>query len=336
MVETKALGIFQSDIIIRTAIMAGLHEMRLKPYLLDFCFASLAKDDLTKNRYGEKEIAEAKRWFLSTDVAVVINRRLGEVQFPCITIAIMKSSESNNTLADVNYEKREASQLTGWNNISDSFNPLSYNRSTGIMVIPEAISKQLLLTAGQILVTRNGNQYKILEVISRSKDNPNTIVLDTNINDEFNGSVFRGAFPPKLLMFGNARFQETYAIGTHVQSEAIHLTYLHSILTFVLLRNRKALIEGRGFEVTALDSGDFGLARYFEGVEAQPIFTRFISISGAILQWWVESEEDRINNTLARPKVIGGGKFLSQPDNDAPIVGDEDDDIDIYGLPQPP
>lgn len=333
MIKTKATGIFQSDLIIRSAIQAGLFEIRQKPYLLDYCFASLPQDELTASDYGDQDIEQAKRWFLSTDIPVVFNRRLGEVQFPCITIALLKSAEVKNTLGDSNYEHREETVLpTGWPNLTTPFIPISYDRASGLLVVPDAVPSELILTVGQVLVTRKGTKYPIIEVVERNK-----VLISPNINEELNGSVFRGSVPPTLLMFGSARFAETYALGVHVQSEPIHLTYLHSILTFVLLRKRKELIEGRGFEVTALDSGDFSLARYFEGVEGQPVYTRFISISGEVLQWWVESEDDRIATALSRPKVSGAGSILPPGDTTSPVAGDEDEDLeDIDFFVKPP
>lgn len=334
MAQTVVLGIHQSDLIIRTAIMAGLHELRQKPHLLDYCFASLPQDTMTAADYGEKEIAEAKRWFLSTNIPVVFNRRLGEMEFPCITIALLKSSESRNTLSDVNYEvKEETVPPEGWPNLTDPFVPVSYDRKSGQLRVPDAVAKQLILTSGQVLVTKRQNRYPILDVIDST-----TFVVAPNINEELNDSVIRGGVPPKLVMLDSARFSETYAIGVHVQSEPVHLVHLHSILVFVLLRNRRRLLEGRGLECTSLDSGDFSLGRMFEGVEAQPIFSRFIQLSGEVLQWWPESEDDRIATTVAQPRIAGGGKLIGDPAKqvDASIVGDEDSSLEELDFFLPP
>lgn len=57
---TEALGIHQSDVIIRTAIVAALADLRANPWLLDYVFASLPKDEMTMKDYGEKSVEKAK------------------------------------------------------------------------------------------------------------------------------------------------------------------------------------------------------------------------------------------------------------------------------------
>src|SRR6476646_6304158 len=49
---TNCKGVFQGDIIIRTALIEGMRDIRRQPWLLDYAFASLAQDDLTKSVYG--------------------------------------------------------------------------------------------------------------------------------------------------------------------------------------------------------------------------------------------------------------------------------------------
>lgn len=290
---SNILGIFQSDLIIRSAIMAGLEEMRSKPYLLDFCFASLMKDLLTYQQYGRKEITAAKRWFLSTKIPVVFNKRVGEIDLPCISISLLKSAETRNTLSDTNYEKKEAFNPDNFQlDLTSPFTPVFYNRTTGVLVVPEATMEEVVFSTSYVVFTRRGNAYPVLEVIDDT-----TIVIAPNINEELNGSVIRSGMSSKVITMGSAIFSESYSIGVYVKGEPIHLVYLHSIVTFVLLRNRRTLLEGRGLERTYLDSGEFSGGRFFEGGPQEPTYARFIQLNGDVTQWWPESEDDRIANT---------------------------------------
>jgi len=77
---TSTLGIHQSDVIIRTAIIAALADLRANPWKLDYVFSSLPKDTLTAKSYGEKDIAQAKRWFLSTEIPVTMVPRIDKAK----------------------------------------------------------------------------------------------------------------------------------------------------------------------------------------------------------------------------------------------------------------
>ena len=104
---TEALGVHQSDVIIRTAIVAAIADLRANPWLLDYVFASLPRDDRTMKDYGEKEVQRAKEWFMKTNVPVFMVPRMDEAKVPCITIKLLDSSEAEVTLGDVHYQEKE-------------------------------------------------------------------------------------------------------------------------------------------------------------------------------------------------------------------------------------
>lgn len=107
MVETKSIGIMQSDVVIRTAIMKAFRELRKDPRLLEYCFAWLPNDDLTAAEYGEPTVEKAKKWFLNTDIKVTLDVRVDAAKLPAITISLDSSQETDATLGDVNYEPGE-------------------------------------------------------------------------------------------------------------------------------------------------------------------------------------------------------------------------------------
>lgn len=319
MVTTQVLGIFQSDLIIRTAIVAGLHELRVKPYLIDYCFASLPKDELTAKEYGEKDVAAAKSWFLRTEIPVVYGKRIGEASFPCITVALMKSSEDKNTLSDTNYEVRE-DKLEGWPDILPPFAPAQYDRVSGLLTLSNTDAAKIVPAKGQVVVTRNGERFSISEVVDNK-----SFYIDADIHAELNGASIKGMYPPKVVTMGSAKFRESYALGAHVTSEGVFLTYLHSLLTFVLLRRRKDLLEARGYECSSLDSDQVEIGRYFEG-STETIHSRFIRIDGQVFQWWPETEEERAYQAETQIRLSGGGHMESDTTN-KPVVGDEDEEL---------
>jgi len=112
MVTTEVTGIFQSAIIVRSAIVKVLQELRENPSLIRDALASLPQDDLTAGRYGEKTIDECVRWFCATNVPVKLGLSLTQLTSPCISVELNNGDEGEATLGDVNYT---ASEPDPWN-----------------------------------------------------------------------------------------------------------------------------------------------------------------------------------------------------------------------------
>jgi hypothetical protein len=274
---TQIVGIHQSDIVIRSAIEAALADLRANHWLLDYVFASLPQDTLTWKEYGEKDLQEAKKWFMTTNVPVSVLPRMNESKWPQITIELMESSEvvPESTMGDVNYDPNEYNDRT-WPALTPQFTPVSYVPSTGVIKL--AGECEAWLGPGMYLVDRQGQAHEIIEVIDQSqfKIDPSTVA-------DFRGCVIKGHRPAWNVSVESSSFKETYRIGVHVQNEPAHLTWLHAIVQFALLRYKQVLMEGRGFERSTISSPQIGVDQRFE---AENIFTRFITISGYVRQFW--------------------------------------------------
>lgn len=114
--DTKTFGIAQTDVILRTALIAGLNDIRRNPWLLDYCFAQLPADELTNRdpHYGERGKEEAKKWFLNTDIPVIMADLPDEPIIPSITISLVSSEPAEDTLGDKDFwvsEKVPARQV---------------------------------------------------------------------------------------------------------------------------------------------------------------------------------------------------------------------------------
>jgi hypothetical protein len=298
---TEALGIHQSDIIIRSAVIAAIADLRANPWLLDYVFASLARDTLTMKTYGEQEIAQAKKWFQNTNITVIMNVSMNEVKFPCISIALTSSNEveQEGTLSDTHYKPFESND-SQWPTLAGPLQPLAYNAGTGILNIDPKGLSTLVLAPGMIIVDKVGKQYPILEVLEQS-----VVVIKSGTVADFGAMVIKPARPAYVTELESSLYRETYAIGAHVDSEPVHLTYLHSILVFVLLRYKQALLEARGFERTLLTSSDF---RRDDQTIPEFVFSRYCQISGSVRQAWPKTVKPKITSTIANPSPsVGAG-----------------------------
>jgi len=286
---TEAIGIFQSDIIIRTGLTSAIADLRANPWLLDHIFASL-RDDITSNVYGEKEIRQAKDWFSKTDIPVVMDYRMDDMEGNCISISLVESTEAENTLADVHYQPTEDVEAD-WAPLTPSFTPVGYSIATGMMKLPEDIGDGLVVTTGMSVVDRVGVSHPITDVIDRY-----TIKLAAGTSAEFTNAVIKGTQPRLVQELESQSFKESYRIGVHAHGEPFHLTWLHSIVVFCLLRYKQTFLEARGFERSVISSNPFAKN---EAMGRENFWTRFISITGYVRQSWPKSQVQRVLSTFS-------------------------------------
>jgi hypothetical protein len=272
-----AKGIAQSDIILRTAIIAGLADIRENPKLLNYIFASLPKDDLTYRTYGEEQVKIAKDWFLSQDIPVFMNTRIDASKVPCISIAQASSNEAENTLGDIHYQTTELDYDEDPIVYGGPYNPQNYVASTGVLTMKSDFTLDVF--PGQYVRDNTGVTHPILEV-----QDTRTLILEPNLNVSFTGMFIVSAPQKKKVSLESAEFRETYEIGCHAHSEPAYLTYLHSILTFILLRYKEELLEARGLTRTSISAGPVLINTAFD--ISQPVFTRMTTLTGFVHQYW--------------------------------------------------
>jgi hypothetical protein len=311
---SEAFGIHQGDIILRSAIIAALDDLRANPWLLDFAFASLPRDSLTREEYGQREIDAAKKWFLSTRVPIFMSTMLNEATFPCISITQLESNEAEITHADTHYVV-EQEYDRDWPALTDPFTPTSWSTTTGLMTIPDTVS--LVLAPGQQVVTARGKAHEILEVLE-----DNQVRLAEGTVGDFAGAVIKGQRPSGLIQFESVRMRESYAIGCHVQGEQTHLTYLHSLLVFCLYRYKAELLEARGFERSTLSSSDF---RRNDSFENELTYSRHMSLNGFVQQVWPAQYRQKVSAVRTVLQVDEAGTLPPDTDPENSLwTGDED------------
>jgi hypothetical protein len=316
---TEVTGIHQSDVVIRSAIIAAIADLRANPWLLDYVFASLPKDSVTMADYGEREIAAAKKWFMSTNIPVFMSTRIDDVKLPAISISLLESTEAETTLGDTHYKVTEDND-SAWPALAGPFSPVEYSAATGIMKIPETID--LILAPGMVVVDSVGRAHEILEVPETY-----TLQLKAGTVGDFTDALIKGTRPSYVANLESVVMKETYSIGCHVNSEQTHLTYLHSILTFILLRYKESLLEARGFERSQINSSDF---RRNESFDVELAFSRHLNITGYVRQIWPKAIKPKLTGLAVSPlMVIDSGKLPADADpnagpDEASWIGDQD------------
>ena len=306
---TKILGIFQGDIILRTAIIEAKRRLYADPSLVDTVFQSLAQDELTLQTYGEAEIEKARVWFLQQDIPVALSARNADLSIPCITIGLQESVEAEQTHGDVNYVTQEI-QHGEWPALTKHFTPVSYSPSSGIMELPADAMSDVVVDPGMFVETRSGNRHPVVENLG-----DNEIAIDVGIVDDFTNAIIVGSKPPLVTTIESVCFKETYEIGVHALGEPINCIVLHSILKFLLLRYKEELLEARNFERTTLASSDLRRNMEFDN---ELVFSRYITCTGFCRQWWPKKTSEAITSVQAQLQI--GDVVVSQVNSSVGVL----------------
>ena len=272
-------GIPQGEVILKSAIIAALDDVRANPWLLEYIFASLTTDPVVKQEHGKLEIDAAKQWFTSTRVLVRMDTSMDEPVLPCITISIGNSSESEVTLADLHYDTVATTDVaeTCIKALTPSFAVDSYSPSTGIVSIPESVAATFVLAPGMVLVDGVGAKHTILEVLSAK-----TFRIGLGVQNDLNRCVIRGSMPDSFVTLESVEYRENYSINVHA-SEVFQSQWLTSIVKFCLLRYKQRLLEARGLERTTF--GAMGPIQN-TALGAQMAFTQSISFTAYARYSW--------------------------------------------------
>jgi hypothetical protein len=320
MLTTVTGGIFQGDIIMRTALIQGIRELRNNPDLLDYCFASLLNDDLTAKTYGESTIEKAKRWFKDIEIPVALTLRVGSPKFPCITVELQASQEAETTLGDVHYQASETYR-DPWPAVTPTFSA-QYDPDTGYLTIPDSITGAYLIFVNMLVVSRKGNVYPILETIDES-----TVRLAEDLTTEdFGQCVLKYSNPANYADLESLEMRGSFAIGCHVQGEVEELIWLSSIVQFVILRYKQTYLEARGFERSVISvTGPTHDSRW--GVEA--IYSQYVNLQGHYRNYWPKTIGIVPQGILLEPLRIAVGQASPEGmiDEQSSWIMDEDEDV---------
>lgn len=323
-------GIFQGDLVVKTAIELGLEDMRKNPWLIEDCFKSLAENPLLKKKYGWKEITRAKEFILNNEINIYMSQRLDKVEYPCITISIGNSNEDKSlaTLGDqsVCFEDLSPGDIDrSIQYIVKPFKPVSYDSSTGILEIPKDIEEYKYIGQGMFLVDpKTGSAFNIEE---KAGDNGIKIAAGSKIPKTEVGVI------PRYHIYRARRerviSQEQYNIGCHVHGDTSTLIFLYSIVKYALFRYREGLLESNNFQLSNIQSTDV-IKNTSLGVEN--VYSRWIILSGQVEESWIKTPKrfieamdltERTSQNCEEPTFKPGIKFFSK--NAPADLNDEDD-----------
>lgn len=326
------MGIVQSDLLVRVAILHTLDEIKKNPWLIEDIFSDLIEDPLLKDIYGAKEIANAKEWFANNKIEVYLKYRMDNMQTPCISISLGSSNEdeTQSTLADQSVYVEEFDPDEIDKPIAYIIPPkggLKYSKTTGILEFPQSVDLLSVSPGMLILDPKTGNAY-----IIDGKAGSNGLKIKDN--PSLKGSNY-GVIPQYRVWKvrrERAGFRESYSIGCHVHGDTAPLLWLHSVVLYGLLRYRESLFEARGLQISSLRSTDFVQRAPYSQEGAENIYSRYILLDGLVENSWLKAprrviESAELIDRKDDKTYSSGIKILSNVDTSVADVDPENDDL---------
>ena len=281
------MSIFSGDVIIKLAVELGLEDLKNNTWVVEDIFSDFIENPLLSQKYGMKEIQNAKDFILNNKINVFMAHRLDKEEFPCVTIAMGSSNEDKtlSTLGDQDidveeYDPEDIGKPIPW--IISPFEIVNYDSSTGIVTIPKSDSFKYI-NEGMILVdVETGNAWVI-----KGKKTGNKILIDI---DADLGDAQRFGIAPKYRGYRAKReriiSQESYSIGCHVHGDPSNLLFLFAFVKYALLRYREGLLEYNNFQLSSLNCSEMVKNGSFQ---AENVFSRFITLTGQVEESWIKT-----------------------------------------------
>jgi hypothetical protein len=327
------MGIHQSDLKIRSAIILGLQDIKNNPWLIDYILEDVVKDPYLKDQY-QTQIEACKEYLRNNEIEVLMRMRNDKDRYPCITITLGSSRERDDLkiMAD---SLANCTEVLMPNQIGKPipyiikpFTPTYYDSATGKIGIDINTPGFEALSIGQVVVDPEACVGSpILEIGN------GYVKIEENI--EFKGSEL-GIVPQYPFYKAKkeaTRFEEHYTIGIHVHGDTQPLLWIHSIVMFALLRYRESMLEGRGFSQTTINTGDIMENPYFSGPGGEMGYSRSITVSGLVEHSWLKAPHRIVESVILGEKkddgdcctddgYKGGIKILS---NNRPNIREDED-----------
>jgi hypothetical protein len=322
------MGIFQGDLIIKTAIELGMDDMRKNPWLIDDMLSDATTNVYLKDKYGQRHVDACKEWFKNNQIDVYMAEKGDHNKLPCVTIMMGNSPEKADMkhMADLSTEKvillpNQIGKPIAY--VVKPFVPVSYDPSTGLVEIPDTTVIELV-SPGMILVNPdNGTGYVIKDIA----DNGFLVEDGLDIDAERLGVLPQYQYYEARVE--HSFFQDTYTIGCHVHGDPNALLWLHSIVLYSIMRYRESLLEANGFSESLITNSDMLPNEFFTTPGGEKAWSRYITISGQVENTWIKSPRRFVEKVGLRQKTpkgyIGGIRILSNLD--APDFVDKSEEV---------
>lgn len=252
----QSVGVPQTDLLFLHALREGIAEIRQYPVLLEFIFQDLFDDPL-QIKYGNSEFNKIVNWFKSSNIAVIHGfMNYDKPSLPLVTFRCLSSDEDkslahigdgDNVIGD--YEVEEIKVRTQPRIWLGPFTP-TYDLETGLVTLPSDVNGTSIFP-GQYLVSKSTKKrYQVLTTPTAG-----TFTIQTNVRDNFTDAYIQPAFSYLRPKYREITLKNLYEIGCYTMTEPAELVWLTAIVRFILVRNRKCLLEQNNINLSSFKMG---------------------------------------------------------------------------------
>lgn len=280
-----------SDLVLLKLFKQGMAEIRQNPWVLDFIFERLIEDEMDLQlTYGEKEINRAKSWFLKNNIDVRMAYNLDGVQFPCVSIELTSQSESKQhaMLGDVaapawDEDVDQSDYIIKPRTLVGPFPSVNYSLTTGEVTLPDGFDTELIFKNQALFSPNSKNEYLIKSI---NLSTTNSFFIDSGIRDNFTNGYISPAYKTLKVRREIAQFQETYDFKILVQGDPGYIVWLHTIVSYLILKFRKNLLEKKNIYLSTISAGPIVQERP-DDFGGEIIYSRTISMEAMVETTWV-------------------------------------------------
>jgi len=302
------MGMYQSDLVIKTILELGLQDLRENTWLFNDIFSEMLTNPYLVDKFGPKYVAGAKAWFLNNNVEVYQGMRKDSVKAPYISVTMQGSDEVEAEISLAQQTAYDSVQLdpTAINKpipaVLGSTVIVSYTIATGLIILPPSVNLNHISVGQFVVDPASGPTMTTYEILAVDDTGvyiaPNTNLLVTTI-----------AIIPKHQYWyarkESTTMRESLAIGCHISTDLNELSYLFNIVAYTFFRYNEALMEGVNMDLAKFSFSGVERDMPFFGENSQESCHRFISVSGLVHHEWIKA-----------PKRVIEGSILEDPDFD--------------------
>jgi hypothetical protein len=261
-----------TEFTIETVIRDGLGDLRSNPAAFDDLFSKFTST-FFNNQYGQEHINKLKTYIQNNQVRIVHSFAQVPTSVPCVSIQILKSSETPKLQQFSNEAEDVDTVITPIVRIAD-VQPVSYDTVSGKLVV-DPNTDLSLLCPGMIFKDSNGTDFTIRSGNSNLTGNK-YINIGSGQEPELTGlgdiisSIGNQRMSRRMI-----RLDETISLGVHAKNDVHIVKYLYYILTYILKSRMDTLIR-RGIHL------DYGMGGIFDRVDeyqGENVFSRYIEVN---------------------------------------------------------
>lgn len=279
------------DLIVESVIRDGLANIKADSTILDDLFAEFA-NGYAARKYGALEIATVKSWISGNnaeEIAIIHAFHPANAKLPCISIQLGSDVESDKYLEDFEEDLQESitdvDALAALVKVS-AFTPTGYDANSGMVSVGDAVDLSPVYD-NYIFVDASDVEHVILNAISNETGNKFFFITPNGTPDIGGDCTIKTFLEYTQLEIKSSHQDVQLLLGVHTKN-ALTTKYLYQILKYILKSRRKSL-ELRGISKSTVSGSDFTQNMQYEG---DAVFTRFLTFSGHILEWW---RSDQVN-----------------------------------------